>query len=288
MCAATHAQKSLQCTSFATNSTCKGGLCSKCTKEKGGVESQSGAIVSGLGKSFCMNYLNSAVRCGGFASGLRQEVFCASCSSVLNSISEDGKRMEKKAAAAENPSSSTQEFFCSDCSNQIAFDQNSNLASRCPTCHLATKTITAMPCKNLCAAYVACPNFRSGRQSHNFCDECMVNRPNMGVCRNACSKSLQCAGTNQNSTCKGQFCSTCTKDKAGIESQTGAIFSGVRKPFCKNYFNSAVRCGGFASGLKQEAFVLRAFHWSTVRQKMASVSCFVKMRPGKAILARML
>ena len=70
------------------------------------------------------------------------------------------------------------------------------------------------------------------------------------ACRKTWAKFLQCKSFATHSKCKDGFCSKSTEDPSIHQAQHHShvrCFAGLGKSYGKNYFHSAVHCGGYAS-----------------------------------------
>ena len=98
--------------------------------------------------------------------------------------------------------------------------------------------VPALPCKNLTAAHIACPNARNSYSGGVYCDSCRdtIQPTGARVCRNAASRYLTLDSMGSHVGCphggqsgKHGFCKSCTGQAA--------------LPLCLNYTNGRVRCG---------------------------------------------
>ena len=64
-------------------------------------------------------------------------------------------------------------FACKGCAGAISKTSFENLGGMCWKCYLKQADLQCvMPCKNLCAAHVACPNPRPAISGSSYCDQC--------------------------------------------------------------------------------------------------------------------
>ena len=123
-------------------------------------------------------------------------------------------------------------FACKGCAGAISKTSFENLGGMCWKCYLKQADLQCvMPCKNLCAAHVACPNPRFAIKGSLYCDQCREKHE--GRCRNVASKCAPCASTKVAQSKLQKFCSACAGETAGL--------------LCLNYTNPKVSCGGTAN-----------------------------------------
>ena len=85
----------------------------------------------------------------------------------------------------------------------------------CWQCYLKQADLRyVMPCKNLCAAHVACPNPRTADNGKLFCDDCREQHGRR--CRNLASKCAPCASPQQAQDKDKGFCRACAGQPAGL------------------------------------------------------------------------